>query len=89
MSGRPGVLIVLLALVVVSSLGVVYSKHQSRKLFVELQALGEARDSMDVEWGQLQLEQSTLTMQGKIESAARERLGMVSLTTDRMVIVRP
>lgn len=89
MSGRPGVLIVLLALVVVSSLGVVYSKHQSRKLFVELQALGEARDNMDVEWGQLQLEQSTLTMQGKIESAARERLGMVSLTTDRMVIVRP
>jgi cell division protein FtsL len=89
MSGRPGVLIVLLALVVVSSLGVVYSKHQSRKLFVELQALDEARDSMDIEWGQLQLEQSTLTMQGKIESAARERLGMVSLTTDRMVIVRP
>jgi len=89
MSGRPGVLIVLLVLVVVSSLGVVYSKHQSRKLFVELQALGEARDSMDIEWGQLQLEQSTLTMQGKIESAARERLGMVSLTTDRMVIVRP
>lgn len=89
MSGRPGVLIVLLALVVMSSLGVVYSKHQSRKLFVELQALGEARDSMDIEWGQLQLEQSTLTMQGKIESAARERLGMVSLTTDRMVIVRP
>lgn len=89
MSGRPGVLIVLLALVVVSSMGVVYSKHQGRKLFVELQALGEARDSMDVEWGQLQLEQSTLTMQGKIESAARERLGMVTLTTDRMVIVRP
>lgn len=89
MSGRPGVLIVLLALVVVSSLGVVYSKHQGRKLFVELQALGEARDSMDIEWGQLQLEQSTLTMQGKIERAARERLGMVSLTTDRMVIVRP
>jgi cell division protein FtsL len=89
MSGRPGVLIVLLALVVVSSMGVVYSKHQGRKLFVELQALGEARDSMDIEWGQLQLEQSTLTMQGKIESAARERLGMVTLTTDRMVIVRP
>jgi cell division protein FtsL len=89
MIGRPGMVIILLVLVVVSSMGVVYSKHQSRKLFVELQALGEARDSMDIEWGQLQLEQSTLTMQGKIESAARERLGMVSLTTDRMVIVRP
>jgi len=89
MNGRPGMVIILLVLVVVSSMGVVYSKHQGRKLFVELQALGEARDSMDIEWGQLQLEQSTLTMQGKIESAARERLGMVTLTTDRMVIVRP
>lgn len=89
MSGRPGMLTVLVALVVASALGVVYSKHQGRKLFVELQALGEARDSMDIEWGQLQLEQSTLTTQGQVERAARERLGMVSLTTDRMVIVRP
>ncbi|MDX1697196.1 MAG: cell division protein FtsL [Thiohalobacterales bacterium] len=89
MTMRLGSVVVLLALVVVSALGVVYSKHQGRKLFIELQALGEARDSMDIEWGQLQLEQSTLTTQGQVERAARERLGMVTLATDRMVIVRP
>ena len=89
MNPKPGGVLILLALVLVSSVGVVYAKHQWRKLFIELQTMDKERDNMDIEWGQLQLEQSTLTMQGKIESAARERLGMVSLTTDRMVIVRP
>jgi cell division protein FtsL len=87
-TGRPVSLVILLVLVVVTSVGVVYAKHQGRKLFVELQALREARDSMDIEWGQLQLEQSTLTTQGQVERAARERLGMVNIDTDSMVIVR-
>lgn len=89
MTRRIGSVLILLALVVLSALGVVYNKHQGRKLFVELQALREARDSMDVEWGQLQLEQSTLTTQGQVERAARERLGMVHLTTDKTMIVQP
>ena len=89
MTARPGTLVILLGLMIVSSVGVVYAKHQGRKLFVELQALGEARDSMDIEWGQLQLEQSTLTTQGQVERAGRERLGMVNITPERMVIVKP
>ena len=89
MTGRLGTVLVLLGLVLVSALSVVYTKHEDRRLFVELQALREARDSMDIEWGQLQLEQSTLTTQGRVERAARERLGMVYLTTDRTVLVRP
>ncbi len=89
MNARPGTVVILLALVIVSSIGVVYTKHQGRKLFVELQALGEARDGMDIEWGQLQLEQSTLTTQGQVEQAARERLGMVNVTADRRVLVKP
>ena len=89
MTRRIGSVMILLALVVLSALGVVYNKHQGRTLFVELQSLREARDSMDVEWGQLQLEQSTLTTQGQVERAARERLGMVYLTTDKTVIVQP
>jgi len=44
---------------------------------------------MDIEWGQLQLEQSTLTTQGKVESAARERLGMENLSHANTVIIRP
>ncbi|HAJ92540.1 MAG TPA: cell division protein FtsL [Gammaproteobacteria bacterium] len=89
MNTRPvNVLVVLLA-VVVTAVGIVYSKHKGRGLFVELQMLGNERDRMDVEWGQLQLEQSTLTTQGKVESAARDQLGMVTLSAGNMVIVKP
>ena len=89
MTLRPFNLIVVLLLVVITSVSVVYSKHQARKLFVELQALGNERDNMDVEWGQLQLEQSTLSTQARVELAARDQLGMVSLSADNMVIVKP
>jgi len=89
MTARPvNVLVVLLA-VVATAVGVVYSKHKGRELFIELQVLGNERDSMDVEWGQLQLEQSTLTTQGQVEHAARDQLGMVTLSADNMVIVKP
>ncbi len=89
MNQRPVALPVLLLVVVVSAICVVYAKHQGRKLFVELQALENERDAMDVEWGQLQLEQSTLTTQGQVEIAARDRLGMVVLSADNMVMVKP
>jgi cell division protein FtsL len=77
MSARPVYALLLALAVILTSLGVVYAKHEGRKQFVELQALGYEKDRMDVEWGQLQLEQSTLTTQGQIEHAARSRLGMI------------
>ena len=89
MNARPVNLLVMLLVVVVSAVGVVYSKHTGRELFIELQALANERDSMDVEWVQLQLEQSTLTTQGQVERAARDQLGMVNLAADNMVIVKP
>ena len=83
-------LVMVLALVVLfSSLGVIYAKHQSRKLFVELDTLKIERDEMNVEWGQLQLEQSTLATHGRIEKTAKKRLGMVTPEYEQVLIVRP
>ncbi len=83
-------LAMILALVVLaSSLGVVYTKHQSRKLFVELDTLKSQRDEMNIEWGRLQLEQSTLATNGRIESIAKKRLGMVTPEYKQVLIVRP
>ena len=83
-------LVVILAMVVLaSSLGVVYAKHQSRKLFVELDTLKKERDEMNVEWGRLQLEQSTLATHGRIETTAKKRLQMVTPEYDKVLIVRP
>jgi cell division protein FtsL len=86
---RPVGLLMLVFAVIASSISLVYAKHQGRKLFIELQSLGNERDNMDIEWGQLQLEQSTQTTQGKVESAARERLGMVNLSHANTVIIKP
>jgi cell division protein FtsL len=80
---------VLLLAVIATAVSVAYAKHQSRKLFIELQELEERRDAMDVEWGQLQLEQSTYTTHGKVETAARERLGMQTPAAQQVTIVRP
>jgi cell division protein FtsL len=80
---------VLLLAVVATAVSDAYAKHRSRKLFVELQGLQEQRDAMNVEWGQLQLEQSTYTTHGKIEGAARERLGMHIPAPQQVTIIHP
>jgi cell division protein FtsL len=82
-------LVVLTMLVMISALGVVYAKHQSRKLFVELQTLHNTRDAMDIEWGQLQLEQSTLATHGRVEGSAGAKLGMVIPEANQVVILQP
>lgn len=75
--------------VFVSALGVVYAQHESRKLFVQLQDLTEVRDALSVEWGQLQLEQSTWATDGRIERIARKDLNMQLPQSGSVVIVKP
>ncbi len=76
-------------LVLASAIGVVVTKHQSRKLFVELEALNQERDELNIDWGRLQLEQSTWSTHGRIEQVARERLDMHLPTQAETVIVVP
>lgn len=72
-----------------SAVGVVYAKHESRKVFVQLQELHKVRDGLNVEWGRLQLEQSTYTTHGLIEEKARKQLGMKIPAPEAVVIVKP
>jgi cell division protein FtsL len=68
----------LLAIASVSSaIAVVVTRHESRTLFVELQALERERDRMNEEWGQLQLEQATWGTHARVEEIAHSRLQMV------------
>lgn len=88
--GASGLLLGLLALAgFASAIGVVYAKHESRKLFMELQALQATRDEMNVEWGQLQLEQSTLATHARIDTEARTKLGMIAPAPETVVIIKP
>jgi cell division protein FtsL len=83
-------LIGLLGLAVFSTaVAVVHVKHVSRKLFVELQGLERERDALNVEWGQLQIEQSTWATHARIESLARGRLDLQVPSADAIVLVLP
>ncbi len=77
----------LVGLVVITSLAITMTRHQSRKLFVELQALEQRQDAMNDEWGRLQLEQATLGTHGRIEERARSALNMTMPSVADVIIV--
>ena len=54
-----------------SAAGAIWAKHRSRQLFIELERLNAARDELEVEWGQLQLEQSAWSTHAFVENVAR------------------
>lgn len=92
MSERQRILLVVTVvfmLVLASAIMLVYTKHQSRKLFVELQQLKYQVDDLNTEWGQLQLEQSAWSGHGRIESVARTRLSMAMPESDEVVFIKP
>jgi cell division protein FtsL len=68
--------LLLLMIVVGCALAAVNSNHRARKLVIELEAEKKRMRDLDVEWGQLQLEQSTWASHARIEKIARERLAM-------------
>jgi len=73
--------------VLVSALASVYAKHKSRKLFVEMQSLVAERDRLEMDWGRLQIEQSTQANHARVEGIARERLSMRTPTQDDVKLV--
>lgn len=77
----------LAALVPLSALAVVWSEHESRKLFVQLETLGRERDALNVEWGQLQLEQNTLATHGRVEDLAARKLHMRLPSQESVIVV--
>ena len=81
--------LLLLAVLIACALALVTSQHQARKLYVDLQKEQEAAQRFEVEWGQLQLEQSTWAMHARIEKVAAQALGMRAPPPGRVQMVRP
>ena len=90
-SRKPFVITIAFAIVcVMSAMALIYTKHESRKLFVELEALTTERDELNIEWGQLQIEQSTWATHARIERVATEELSLARpKPTEIYVIERP
>jgi cell division protein FtsL len=82
-------ILIILTFVIGSALGVVHTRHESRRQSVQLGLLEDQRDAFIAEWSRLQLEQAWLADASHIESKAREQLGMQPPGNVRILVVKP
>ena len=78
---------VLLVAVVASAVAVVRTHHERRSLLVELDEVEARRDRLQVEWGRLQIEQSTWAASDRIERIAARKLNLHLSRADATVLV--
>ncbi len=82
------VVALLITAVFLSALAVIDARHENRILFAQLQQLRQQRDQINIEWGQLLLEQSTWSTHARIEQMATQKLDMEMPTHAEIVVVR-
>lgn len=80
---------VLLTGLLVSALAAIYSKYYSRQIFIEIQKQERILDQYEVEWGQLQLELTTLAEHDRIEQLARRQLKLVMPLREKIIYIKP
>lgn len=92
LDGRKALIVavpVLWLLALGSAAAAVWVKHRSREQFIELERLNARRDNLEIEWGQLQLEQSAWSTHAFVERVARTQLRMDTPPPQDIKIVSP
>jgi len=74
--------------VMLSAIAIIYTSHSNRQVFNTLQQTLEQRDELEMEWGQLLLEQSALAAHSEVEKTAGNQLGMRVPDANEIVLVR-
>lgn len=69
-------LLTVLFAVLVTALAIVYTTNEYRMSFIELQRLEQQTNQLQLQWGQLLLEQASLATPARVEQLAREKLKM-------------
>jgi len=90
MAAAKNMLLTLLVItLMLSAIAVIYSKYQSRLVFMEIQKKEKELDDYEVEWGRLQLELTTLTEENRVEIEARNRLLLTLPAQDKIIYIKP
>ena len=74
--------------VITTAIACVYARHESRKQFTALQVLIAERDTLEVEWGRLQIEQSTWSTHSRVERLARRKMKMRNPEPAEIMVVQ-
>ena len=78
---------VLTLVLIACALSLVTSRHEARRRFVELEREQANGRQLEVEYGQLELEQSTWATPARIERVARDELHMQLPSASRVEVV--
>jgi cell division protein FtsL len=78
----------LLFCVLVSALAVVYSTNVHREIFTELQMVERDSQQLQLSWGQLLLERTSLATPGRVQELAAEKFQMVLPSNNQTVMLR-
>lgn len=81
--------ILLLAVFLGSAMAVIYSKYYARKLFTEIQSLKKQLDYLELEWGKMQLELTTLADYNRIDHKAKNELGLIDPEQQKIIYIKP
>ena len=87
-SPKPMAGLLLCVLLVVSSLGVAYSSHQTRNMYRDLQQLEKDHDDLEHEYEKLLLEQSAWADYTRLNGLAEDKLQMAAPESSEMVVLR-
>jgi cell division protein FtsL len=79
--------LILVLAVMACALATVAANDRARRAFSELEREQGRMHDLEVEWGQLQLEQSTWANNGRIEKIARQTLHMKVPEAARIVVI--
>ena len=82
-------LTLLVVMLMLSAIAVIFSKYQSRLVFMEIQKKEKELDDYEVEWGRLQLELTTLTEENRVEIEARNRLLLTLPAQNKIIYIKP
>jgi len=74
---------------IASAIAAIYFKYNARLMFIEIQKQEAALDQYEVEWGQLQLELTTLTEENQLEQVARDKLKLIVPQRDKIIYIKP
>lgn len=83
------VLVLLLAAVLISALGVVYSTNCYRSTFSLVQQEEQQTNYLQLQWGQLLLEQASLATPARVQELAIDKLGMVFPSATNTYLLHP
>jgi len=82
------IVVVLLFVLVGSGLGVIFSKYNSRLVFIDIQKTEQELDRLEVRWERLTLEERMLAEHNRVEKIARKKMGLIELDRKAIIYIR-